>query len=189
MALLLVPAFAQDSSGEKFTIDPVHSTALFRVKHQGAGAFYGRFNDVKGTIEVTKGGKSLNVDVTIAIASVDSGSEKLDGHLKSGDFFDAEKYPSMTFKSKKVKRVKKGEYDVTGDLTIRDVTKSITVRVKETGMADGRRGKKCGYEAEFTIKRSEYGIKYGVAQGALGDETKVIIAIEAGQRKQSGRGR
>ncbi len=168
------------SKAETFSIDPTHSMAMFRVRH-GASMFWGRFNRITGTVRYNPDSESaLELDITMAIDSVDSGSERLDGHLKSEEFFFAEKYPEATFKSSSSNRVGKSAYAVSGKLTMRGVTKPITVRVDWLGTSDSRRGKTCGLETEFTVKRTDFGINYGVSMGMLGDEIKIIVAMEGG---------
>jgi len=171
------PVKSAPPSGEKFTIDEVHSSAIFRVQHMGAGLFYGRFNKVEGTI-VFDGKNTLELDVAVSIESVDSGNERLDGHLKSPDFFNAREFPKMTFKSRSAKSTADKKFEVTGDLTIRGVSKPLAVELEWTGTADMGRGKRCGFETVFTIKRSDFGVSYGVADGVVGDETKVIVGLE-----------
>ena len=166
------------SKAETFSIDPTHSMAMFRVRH-GASMFWGRFNKITGTVTYDPSRESaLELEITMAIDSVDSGSERLDGHLKSEDFFFAEKYPEATFKSSSSSRVGEKTYAVSGKFTLRGVTKPLTVRVDWLGTSESRRGKTCGLETEFTIKRSEFGLNYGVSMGMLGDETKIIVAME-----------
>ena len=102
------PVSAQEakSSVPSWTVDSVHSCAMFRVRHMGAGFFWGRFNDVTGTIAFNpEDAKSLGMDITIDVNSVDSGNESLDKHLKSPDFFDSKEFPKITFKSTSVKQV------------------------------------------------------------------------------------
>lgn len=160
-----------------YGVDDVHSMALFRVHHLGAGQFWGLFNDIKGTATYEPG-KSLSMDVSIVTASVDSGNTKLDQHLASPDFFDAKEFPSMTFKSASSELKSGSLWLVTGDLTIRGTTKRITVPVEATGVSNTRMGARAGFEAVFSIKRSEYGVSYGVENGSIGDDTRVIVAIE-----------
>ena len=160
-----------------YGVDDVHSMALFRVHHLGAGQFWGVFNDIKGTATY-EAGKSLSMDVSIDTASVDSGNGKLDEHLASPDFFDAKEFPTMTFKSVSSEMKSANLWHVTGDLTIRGTTKRVTVPVEVTGVSSTRMGARAGFEAVFSIKRSEYGVSYGVENGALGDDTRVIVAIE-----------
>ena len=166
-------------AGEAFQVDPVHSTAIFRVHHLGAGMFYGRFNAITGTIS---DGDDPSFDISIDINSVDTNSEKLDAHLKSPDFFNAVEFPSMTFKSSATKKVGDEKYEVTGDITMHGVTKPLTVMMAKTGQVTGRRGESIGFEMEFVLTRSGFGMNYGVESGALSDDIKVIVALEAGRK-------
>lgn len=160
-----------------YKIDDTHSMAIFRVKHMGAGAFWGMFNDLEGTVSYTPD-TALALDVTIDITSVDSNNSKLDQHLKSPDFFNVKEFPTMTFKSESSKSLGNGSFDVTGSLTIRGVTKKVTVPVSYLGAADLGMGARAGFEAEFTINRADFGINYGVEKGSIGNATRVIVAIE-----------
>ena len=190
-------AVAQETAGETvdktgtrtFDVDAVHSTTIFRVHHMGAGMFYGRFNDVGGTIEydpTTK--KGLALDLVVDINSVDSGNERLDGHLKSPDFFNAVEFPKMTFKSTSAKLEPDAKhadgdvYKVEGDLTIHGVTKKISVEVVHVGHQNTRRGERVGFECIFTIKRSEFDMPYGVEGDTLGNSTQIIVSLEAAAR-------
>jgi polyisoprenoid-binding protein YceI len=175
-----------------WTVDTVHSCAMFRVRHMGAGFFWGRFNDVAGTIAFNPAdAKSLGMDITIDVDSVDSGHPDLDKHLKSPDFFDSKEFPRITFKSTSVKQVpttKRSDdpviaWDVTGTFSMRGVSKELTARVHYWGAADMGRGTKAGFEATFKIKRSEFGVNYGVEQGALGDMVTVTAAFEVNAAK------
>lgn len=184
----LVPAIAQEASNSaKWKVDSVHSCALFRVRHMGAGFFWGRFNDVAGSITFDPASpEKLSLDISIDIEGVDSGHPDLDRHLKSPDFFDAKEFPAMTFTSKSAKLVpttKRSDdpvmaWEVTGDLKIRDTTKSITAKVMYWGAANKGRGDRAGFETTFRIQRSEFGMNYGVEQGALGDWVNVTAAFE-----------
>ena len=180
VALLFLQG-TQEVENKEFNIDAVHSTAIFRVHHVGAGMFYGRFNDVTGMIALS--GDVPSFDVSIAIDSVDSSNERLDSHLKSPDFFNAVEFPTMSFKSSSVKSVGDNKYEVTGEITMHGVTKPLTVNMEKTGHVDGRRGEMVGFETEFELTRSDFGMNYGVESGSLGDKVKVIVALEA---KRSG---
>lgn len=173
-------------------IDTVHSCAMFRVRHMGAAFFWGRFNDVSGTINFDpKEIKSLAMDISIDVDSVDSGHPDLDKHLKSPDFFDSKEFPAATFKSSSVTQVpttKRSDdpliaWDVTGTFTMRGVSKEVTSRVHYWGAVDMGRGTKAGFEATFKIKRSEFGMTYGVENGALGDFVTITAAFEANEAK------
>jgi polyisoprenoid-binding protein YceI len=165
------------------TVDPVHSMALFRVHHLGAGKFWGRFNDVTGTFVFTPGSADgMKFDISIATESVDSGNDDLDKHLRSPDFFAAKDFPKMTFVSTGASKRGDGMYELKGDLTMRGTTKPVTATLEFCGMADMGRGPKAGFEATFTVKRSEFGVNYGVDKGAIGDEVKIVVGLEGGPK-------
>lgn len=162
-----------------WNVDDVHSMALFRVQHNKAGMFWGRFDDVDGTVTTSGDGPdALAFDISINVESVSSGNDKLNAHLKSPDFFDAKTFPAMTFKSTKATRGSDGMWDVSGDLTMHGVTKPITAKVEMVGMSDGRRGKVAGFEATFMVDRAEFGMSYGVEQGGIGKDVRVIVGLE-----------
>jgi len=169
-----------DGPAGTFKVDPVHSTALFRVHHLGAGRFYGRFNNVNGTFSFSpENSRNLSIDVSIEIESVDTNNEGLDRHLKSPDFFNAREFTTMTFKSHGAKPAKeKNKFHVEGHLTIRGQTKLLRTTVEWTGTADMGKGERCGLETIFTIKRSDFGVNYGVSNGMLGDDVKIIVSLE-----------
>lgn len=172
-------AAAPAAPAEKFTVDTGHSTTLFRVQHAGAAYFWGRFDTVTGTITSDSAtANGLSFDITIDVKSVNTASSKRDDHLRAPDFFSAKEFPTMTFKSTSAKKVDGNFYEVTGDLTVRGVTKPITARVEWTGTADKGMGRRIGFEAIFNIKRSDFGVSYGVENGALGDDVRVIVALE-----------
>ena len=161
---------------ETFNIDSVHSTAIFRVQHLGAGNFYGRFNELEGTIDWdAEGGPSF--DVSINIESVDSGNEALDKHLKNADFFDAKQFPTMTFQSTGAKKTG-DNWKVMGEINMHGVTKAVEVDMDFVGRADVGRGDRVGFETTFTVKRSDFGMNWGVENGSLGDATKIIVSLE-----------
>ena len=180
LSMLTTAQKVEPVNESSFQIDPVHSTAIFKAHHLGAGMFYGRFNDVKGTILIDEGMPVF--DVTIDINSVDTNSEKLDGHLKSPDFFNVVEFPAMRFKSSSAKKIGDEKYEVVGDITIHGVTKPLTVLMAKTGQVSNRRGELIGFETEFNITRSEFGMSYGVDNGVLSDEITVIVALEAGRK-------
>ena len=176
LAPLAMASKSNIAAKETFNIDSVHSTAIFRVQHLGAGNFYGRFNELEGTIDWdAEAGPSF--DVSIKIESVDSGNEALDRHLKNPDFFDAKQFPTMTFKSTGVKKMG-DNWKVTGEMTMHGVTKAVEVDMEFVGRADVGRGDRIGFETTFTVKRSDFGMKWGVENGALGDATKIIVSLE-----------
>ena len=163
-----------------FKIDRVHSSCNFRVEHLAASMFWGRFDDVNGSITYTPGSTgSLEFDIRIPVASVHGGDDKLDNHLKGPDFFNAKEFPDMTFKSTKATPAGGRMWKVEGDLTLLGVTKPITAMVEWIGFSEPRGKKLIGFEASFTITRSDFGMDYQVDQGGLGDEVSIIVGLEA----------
>lgn len=169
-----------------FVIDATHSGLLFRVQHAGAGQFWGRFNKIEGSFSFAEGSDSdLSLEIKVPIESIDTNSGSRDKHLKGPDFFNAKEYPEMTFKSTSATKVSEKMYSVTGNLTLHGVTKEITAEVEWTGSNDAgaRSGYRCGLEAIFTIKRSEFDVAYGVKEGSLSDDVRIIVAME-GKRQE-----
>lgn len=168
-------------AADTYEIDTAHSMILFRAKHNGVSYNYGRFNEFSGTLAMDETDVSKStVEFEVKSASVDTDNEKRDQHLRSSDFFSAKQFPVITFKSTKVS-AKEGEEDVlevTGDLELHGVKKSITVDVEITGRAEGKDSESLiGFESIFTIKRSEFGMTYGM--GPVSDDIRLIVSIEA----------
>lgn len=163
------------------TLDPVHSVALFRIQHLEAGLFWGRFNALEGSVRWSLEPKDLpTFDVTATVAKVDTGSEKLDSNLQGPNFFNAKEFPTIRFVSKSGAADGDRRWKVRGDLTLRGVTKEVEVDCVATGIGEGPAGKKAGFECTLTIKRSDFGMKWGIEKPAkaLGDEVKLVIALE-----------
>lgn len=174
----------EESSGS-YDLDAKHSHIGFRVTHLGLTEVLGAFRDFSGTIVYD--GKDVSksaVNFTAKVASVDTGVDARDNHLRTADFFEVEKYPDMTFKSTKV--AKKSELlEVTGDFTLKGVTKQITIPFTLNGMIkDAKGGVKMGISAQTTINRQDYGVKYGskLPDGTLmlSDIVKIDLQLEAG---------
>jgi polyisoprenoid-binding protein YceI len=177
LSMLTTAQEVESVNESAFQIDSVHSTAIFKAHHLGAGMFYGRFNDVTGTIEIDDGMPVFAV--SIAIDSVDTNSTRLDGHLKSPDFFNAVEFPTMMFKSKSSTLIGGKTYEVIGEITMHGITKPLTVQMVKTGQVKNQRGELIGYETEFNLTRSDFGMLYGIEGGSLSDEIKIIVALEA----------
>jgi polyisoprenoid-binding protein YceI len=172
------PKSSASAAASVFVIDDVHSMALFRVQHMGAGQFWGRFNDVTGEVKYEEG-KMLSFDVSVDVGTVDSGNDKLNAHLKSPDFFNTVEFPKMSFKSTNAKSIGGGRFEVSGKLSIHGVTKEVTVTIDASKIATMGGKTRAGFEGTFDIKRSDYGMTYGVEQGSIGDQVRIIIAVEA----------
>ncbi len=180
---VLALTLAHASAGEKFAIDPVHSTIGFKVKHLFSYVT-GRFDAVAGTIDVDPAKpENSTVEVKIETKSVNTANEKRDTHLRSPDFFDVEKFADMTFKSKKVTRTGDDTADVTGDFTLHGVTKEVTLKAKFLGKGKGMTGGlQTGWEAKTTLKRSDFGLVWNkVIEGTsvVGDDIEIDLLIEA----------
>jgi polyisoprenoid-binding protein YceI len=181
---LATPAFA----AETYTFDKAHSSVGFQVRHIFTNVS-GRFTDYAGTIQVDRAKpESSSVEFTIQATSIDTAEARRDGHLRTADFFDVAKYPTITFKSTAVKANGKDSYLVTGDFTMHGVTKQITLPVTVLGEGKDPMGnEKLGLETSITINRKDYGLNWNrtlETGGVLvGDEVKVQIAIEANKAK------
>jgi polyisoprenoid-binding protein YceI len=172
LALFASAAVAQ---AETETVDAVHSSVLFRIKHMNTSYCWGRFNDIQGTTNLD--GAEPSLDVTLVVDSVDTANAKRDEHLEGPDFFSAKQFPTITFKSTKVTKVDDANYNVEGNLTLHGVSKPIAIKLERTGTARSpMTGKITGYATEFKIKRSDYGMKLMI--GPLGDEVLVVVCLE-----------
>jgi polyisoprenoid-binding protein YceI len=162
---------------ETFKIDPVHTTAFFKVGHLGIGFVRGGFTDISGTVTVDKKKASGNsVEVTINTASIFTSNSMRDDDLKT-NFFEVAKYPTMSFKSKKFVHLRGKQYRVTGDFTLHGVTKTITVNAQMLGEGKGMQSEYRGaFESLFTIKRSEYGMMKDIP--AAGDNVEISLIVE-----------
>ncbi len=165
-----------------FAIDEVHSTVIFRIKHQGVAFNYGRFNKMTGSFHIDAANPSnSSIDISVDAASVDTANADRDKHLTGNDFFSVKEYPKITFKSTGFTKKSEGVYTVTGKLTFHGKTKDITVEVADTGKGPGMRGGEvAGIETTFTIKRSEFGMDY-LLKG-LSDEVNLTVALEGGRK-------
>ena len=183
-ALLAVSTLAH-AQATTWKFDPPHSQAEFVIRHMGISNINGRFGNVTG--EVTLDPKDLtkaNVKAIIDTTTVDTGIAQRDTHLKSADFFDVSKYPTMTFVSKSVTRNGDG-YDILGDLTLHGVTKPVTLKMDEpseeqTGM-DGKLHR--GFSASTNLRRQDFGLVWHgtlkSGDSVIGDDVKVILDVEA----------
>jgi polyisoprenoid-binding protein YceI len=178
---LALPAVALAAEEETYVIDPVHSQPMFEIQHMmGFSNQRGTFSKLAGKVTLDRAEKKGTVDITIDTTSVRSLNEKLETHLKSEDFFDVAKYPTMTFKSTNVVFDGDRVVGVDGDLTMIGVTKPVSLKVENFRCGEHPFNKKpmCGAEASVTIKRSEWGMKYGIPK-AVSDDVRLILPIEA----------
>jgi len=172
---------------ETFTFDKNHTLVGFRIRHV-VSKVEGRFKDYEGVIQLDRQTPaSSKVDLTIQAASIDTGTPDRDNHLRSADFFDVAKFPTITFKSTKVEPKGKDDFVVTGDFTMHGVTKSIEVPVKSNGFARAGKTEKAGFEIALTLNRKDYGLTWNRAidQGGmlLGDDVEITVQVEANKKE------
>lgn len=168
-----------------WVIDPVHSAGEFAVKHLMVATVRGNFRITEGQIVINEGNHTASsVNATIDATSLHTREEKRDAHLRSGDFFNAEQYPTITFESTRVQKVSDTSWKVVGNLTILGVTKEATLDVEEGGEIKDPYGKqRRGFTAETTIDRREWGLTYNAALETGGvmvsDKVKITLDIAA----------
>jgi polyisoprenoid-binding protein YceI len=189
MTATLQPDTTTTETRTTWTIDPAHTDVSFSVKHLMISTVRGRFADVKGTItfdgtDVT----GAQVDAEIAAASIDTRQDQRDAHLRSADFFEVEKYPTITFRSRRVERVKGERYRIVGDLTIRDVTREVVLDGTDEGRGrDPWGGERLGFSAATTIDRRDFGLTWNQALETGGvlvsNEIKISLDVEAVKAK------
>jgi polyisoprenoid-binding protein YceI len=145
-----------------FTIDPTHSRVGFSARHAMVTKVRGSFNDYSGVAVVADGGATLNIEINVA--SIDTRNADRDGHLQSADFFDAATFPKITFASTSVKDSGSDKIVVEGNLTVRDVTKPLTIEFEYTGTAKDPFGNdRFGFEGEAEINRKDFGLTWNAA--------------------------
>lgn len=185
--VMLVGSLASaESKLEKgsYQIDPMHSKVGFEIAHLVISTVEGKFKVYSGSVEVAEKFEKSKVEAEADIGSIDTGVEKRDGHLKSADFFDAEKFPKMSFKSSEISG-KPESFKMTGDLTIKGKTKKVTFDSKYLGSAvDGYGNLKAAFVAHTKISRKEFGLTWNQAVEVgpvVGDEVSIELKIQAGR--------
>ena len=169
-------------AAESYTVDPPHTFAHFSISHLGFSTMQGRFDRSSGKVTLDRAAKNGSVDIAIDANSISTGWAKRDQHLSSPDFFNAAEFPTITYKSSAVKF--KGDYpaSVEGNLTLIGVTKPVTLSIDAfkcgiDPMDPMKQKEKCGAAVSAQIKRSDFGMKYGLP--AVGDDIKLVFEIEA----------
>ncbi|HEV3455266.1 MAG TPA: YceI family protein [Thermoanaerobaculia bacterium] len=183
--MLLLPVAWRTAAAQPavYKADPVHSKVGFSIRHLVSDVD-GRFKEFEGTIKYdAQHPADSSVQFTVQAASINTGTDDRDKHLRSPDFFDVAKFPTLSFTSTKVVPKGNNAYDVTGNLTIRGVTKTVTIPAKFRGEVKSPMGERAGFESTFTVNRLDYGVAWNRAiEGGgtiLGDDVDVSIRIEA----------
>jgi polyisoprenoid-binding protein YceI len=189
LSALLLLSFSPLSFGDTYEIDPVHSRVGFKIRHLMISNVIGSFGDFQGKIEFDpKTIEKSSTAAEIKIASITTANTKRDDHLRGDDFFSSQKFPSMRFISKKVTKKDDQNFEVEGELTIRDVTKLVTLATTYTGsITDFAGDQKVGFTATTTINRKDFGLTWNKvleAGGvAVGDNVQIDIELEAAKKK------
>jgi polyisoprenoid-binding protein YceI len=183
-AVVFFLTFQSSMAQNSWNIDPSHSSAQFQVRHLMISNVRGEFGKMSGQILFNgEDFSTLKAEAEIQVASIDTREPKRDEHLRSADFFDAANYPTITFKSKRVEGVSDKKFDLVGDLTMRGVTKEITLNVEATPIIKGMRGEtRIGAQATTRLNRQDYGIKWNRTLDAGGvvvsDEVRITLDLE-----------
>ncbi len=179
VSMLLVAGTSQAVAADTYTIDATHTWPMFEVNHLGFSTQRGRFNKTSGKITLDRDAKKGAIEAVVDVNSLDMGFEKWDAHMKSEDFFNAEKFPTMLFKSDLLKFDGIRLTGAEGTLTLLGVTKPVKLSVTQFKCGEHPMNKKpmCGAEVVTTIKRSEFGMTKYVP--AVGDEVKISFPVEA----------
>ena len=165
-------------------IDPAHSQVTFSVKHMMVSKVRGRLGKLSGKLELDPARpQDADFEIAVDVAGIDTGDDRRDGHLRSGDFFDAETHPAITFKSNAIFAKGEGRYTASGDLTIRGVTRPVSFDIELLGIAgDARGATKLGATASTTIDRTDFGLTWNmpVPNGVLvGEKVKIEVDLQA----------
>jgi polyisoprenoid-binding protein YceI len=173
-----------NQASRSYAIDPAHSSVAFIARHMMIAKVRGHFNAVTGTIELASSGNvPTRIEAAVEAASIDTREPKRDGHLKSADFFDVEKFPQLTFRSTRIEG-REPSFRVYGDLTIHGTTREVTFETTFEGAGPDPWGKqRVGYEARAKISRADFGLNWNQALetgGVLvGDEIQIELSVEA----------
>ncbi len=176
---------------QTYSVDPSHSQVTFKVRHLGFSKVRGRFHGFDGTARMAPGTlDTLEVEGSVQVATVSTGDEKRDGHLRSDDFFAADQHPQMTFKSDGVSEVNGHSAKLAGDLTIRGTTKRVVLDVEYLGEAtDPWGGSRIALEASGSIDRTEFGLTWNQALEVggflVGDTVEIELEVQAVQSTES----
>lgn len=184
---------AGTASAEIYQLDPNHTRVGFGVRHMTVSTVRGEFHEVASQIDVDEADMTKSsIAVTLQVASIDTGVEDRDNHLRSPDFFDATTHPQITFTSKSIANAAAGQYVVTGDLTIRGVTKQVELPVTVGGPIDLGDSLRMGVSGELTINRKDYGVSWSrlLDNGGLvvGDDVRIELEAELVRPKEASTG-
>jgi polyisoprenoid-binding protein YceI len=173
------------SNNSSWNIDTTHSGINFSIRHMVVSKVRGRFTKYSGVLKLDENDLTQSVvEASIDAASIDTGTAQRDDHLRSADFFDVEKYPELRFRSTRLQRVAEDRYQVTGELTIRDTTREVTLDVEYGGRAKDPWGNdRVGFIARTSLDRKDFGLKWNQALEAggvlVGDRVEIELEVQA----------
>lgn len=177
LGVLICSGSVNASAADVYDYDNVHSSVSFKARHLDISWIHGRFNDVSGTFSLDREDPSKSTfSLTIKVDSVDTANKGRDEHLRQPDYFDTKQYPTIEFRSTRVKAID-GGYEVTGDFTMHGTTKEITMTLMGGKEHDFQKLKRVAFSTELSVKRSDYGFDpRGI--GAIGDTALIMIDCE-----------
>lgn len=172
---LVLPAFAADT----YTADPAHSSVGFKIKHMGLSTVRGQFTEYTGKVSFDKEDPAKSsVEVIVQAKSVDTANSMRDAHLRKAEFFNVEKFPTLSFKSTAVKKIDDSTYEITGNFTLLGVSKPVTFQFVDVAFGKGPQGDdRAGGNARFKINRNDYGMTKSVGPGS--ETVEIELAFEA----------
>lgn len=183
IALLLIGSTGLFAQTTKWALDRTHSNLGFSVSHMVVSETKGRFDDFSiTTVSDKEDFSDAKIDITIKVETVNTDDKKRDGHLRSPDFFDVAKFPTMTFKSREMKKIGEKKYKLIGDFTMKGVTKQIELDVKFGGLLSNKGKTVAGFKVSGTINRQDYGVKWNsvldTGGSVVGDEVEFVANLE-----------
>jgi polyisoprenoid-binding protein YceI len=180
-SLLLGVSSIASAQPANYNIDPTHTFVTFEAKHFGVSTNRGRWDKKEGSISFDKSAKTGKAEITIDMASINTGTGPFDGHLKSADFFDVANFPTAKFVGSNFKFEGDKVTEVAGELTMRGKTNPVTLKSSSFGCYMNQRISRevCGGDFEATIQRSQWGVSFGVANNMIPDNVKLQIQVEA----------
>lgn len=171
-----------------YGVDTVHSSVIFKIRHAGIANFYGRFNGINGEVHFDADDfTNSRMTFTVPTESVDTANNSRDNHLRNADFFNARQFAEITFTSTGIEEVSEGVYELSGDLSLHGETRPVTARLTDVTTGTVRDNPAVGFEATFSIRRSDFGMTNYLASdrsddGPLGNNVELTVAIEAVNR-------
>jgi polyisoprenoid-binding protein YceI len=177
------------ASADSYEIDPAHTQVIFKVRHLGITTVTGTFGTFSGAFDFDPADfETASVSAAIDVASIDTGVEARDNHLRTSDFFDVENHPEITFKSTKVQNIEGKSFELVGDLTMRGVTKPVTLDIEFVGTAtDPYENEKAAFTASTEINRMDFGVSWGAVLETGGlvvsEEVRILLEVQGTKKK------